>query len=413
MLKLFYNAFYLMISQASSLMIPLLLLPFLTRFYTPLEVGYYIFHITIVSIGFLLFDFGMSAYGVQKVISLDFEKKEVAKIYSISITLKTLLIVVFTGIISILFVVSDNVYLYVALLSVPSVFFQSLIPYWLLQAHQKMKVVAIINIISRIMSVSFALLCIFFIKSSIFDIILISSIGWFLSFLVLYILLKGDVINITRDLKRKDYKNFYNECRSFYASRLSSAGYIYVNVLVVSGTSPFSLAFYGISEYIYKILQSVLQAFNQALYPYVAKTKDERSLYLTLILLLSFVLFFLLIFNFTSEKVVTFLYGEDYLVVIPYVNAFICLSFVGVFSFVFGFPAASLVLNFTYVNFSCHLGLFFYLFLLSSLWFVGAVEPLNLIYIRIVNEVMISSYRFFSFVEKRKVSRAVKVNNIN
>jgi PST family polysaccharide transporter len=403
-----------MISQASSLMIPLLLLPFLTRFYAPLEVGYYIFHITIVSIGFLIFDFGMSTYGVQKVISLDFEKKEVSKIYSISIILKTLLIVVFTGVISILFIVFDNEYLYVALLSVPSVFFQSLIPYWLLQAHQKMKIVAIINIISRILSVSFALICIVFIESSIFNIILISSIGWFVSFLVLYILLKGKIINITLDLKRNDFNNFYSECRSFYASRISSVGYLYANVLVVSSTSPYLLAFYGVSEYIYKILQSVLQAFNQALYPYVAKTKDVRTLYLTLILLLFFVLFFLLVFNLTSEKVVTFLYGAEYLVIIPYVNAFICLSFVGVFSFIFGFPAASLVSSFTYVNFSCHLGLLFYLLLLSLLWFVGAVEPLNLIYIQIVNEVMIASYRLLSFVAKRNVKPSrKKVNNIN
>lgn len=397
MLKLFNNAFFLMLSQASALIIPLLLLPVFTRYYIPLEVGYYIFHISIVSICFLFFDFGLSTYGVQKVISLNFEKNAVSKVYSISLVLKTVFIILFGGVILVLFILYDNEYIYVALLSIPSVFFQSLIPYWLLQAYQRMRLVAIINVSSKFLSMFLVLISIIFFKSSIFEVVLISSIGWAAAIVILHFILKNDVINLKFNLRLCEFKVFYKECRSFYASRLSSAGYLYLNTIVVSSTSPLLLAYFGVSEYIYKIINSILQAFNQALYPYIAKTQDVKSLYLTLILLLSFVLFFFLVFNLTSIEVVTLLYGKDYLVIIPYVNAFICLSFVGVFSFVFGFPAASLVSDFTYVNFSCHLGLFFYLLFLSFLWISSAIEPLNLIYIQVATELIIAGYRFVSF----------------
>lgn len=409
MLKLLFNSIYLMLAQASSLLIPLLLLPVLTRNYELTDVALYIFSVSVISFFYLIFDFGLSTYGIKRSAEVNFCKIEMSRLLSIAFTVKLFLILLLIILIGMVFYASeDGKYIKVILFSLIAIFFQSLIPYWLFQSINKMKIVTLINVVARLVTIVVSLLVIYF-DCDIYSVILTTGLGWGIAsyFSLKYLKSLGYTLNI---ISNKSFLIcFFKDVRDFYLSRVALSTYVYSNVFILSILPAFNLAIYGVADYMYKIIQSLVSAVNQALFPQIADSNDYKIFFKTLFLLLSLIILIGVFFKIYSYDIIIILYGPSYLLAIPFIEAFIILALFNVLSVIFGYPAASLFSQYQYVNSSSYICLIVYFCCVATLYTINEISPLHLIYALIISEGCTFVWRTYFFIKYYKQQKVLGI----
>ena len=405
MLKLMLNSIYLLLAQASALLIPLFLLPLLTRYYGLSDVALYIFSVSVISFSYLIFDFGLSTYGIKKSAEVEYCQAEISKLFSITLTVKFFFFLLVFLVVGVIFYINqNNSYIKVVVFSFISIFFQSLIPYWLFQSINKMKVVTLINVASRLSSIIISVFFVFF-GFDIYSVILATGFGWVIASCVSLKYLNSLGYTVSVIVSREPLISFFKEVRDFYLSRLAVSSYLYSNVFILSTLSAVNLAVYGVADYIYKIIQSLVSVVTQALFPQIAESKDYTIFFKTLFLLLLFIFIIGLFFKLYSHDVIQLLYGPSYLLAIPFIEAFIVLALFNVLSVIFGYPAASLFSKYDYVNYSSYFCLIVYFFGVVVLYLLNAISPLHLIYILIASEISTFLWRLSFFVKYYKLQK--------
>lgn len=384
-------------------------MPYITNAYSLEDVGKYIFSVAAVSFSFLIFDFGMSTFGIKKVADLKGDTVAVSRLLGVCSVLKLALLGFVSVVLIILYYFLEELtYIYIYAISLVAIVSQSFIPYWLFQSIDKVRYVAIINLLSRCLNLFIAII-IMKMGLSIQFVILAGGCAWMISALFSYSKLRRLGYSMFSRVFIVDVRQYFAESYQFYFARLCSSVYLYANVFILSMFSAVALALYGVAEYFYKLTQAVVQAFNQALYPFLTKNPSFRALiYVILILALPLIVTFVLFSSF-SDVIILSLYGESYLGVIPYVQSFICLAFVNMLNIMFGYPASAIVKDYVHVNNSTYFGLGVYFLCVFILYLFGADigEPIRLIYALLLTEFCMFLYRLTFFLKNFKSNRTL------
>jgi PST family polysaccharide transporter len=156
------------------------------------------------------------------------------------------------------------------------VFGQMLFPVWYFQGMEKMKLVTIVNVISKII---FTVLVFIVIqeKDDYIYVPIINGVGFIfggvLSLIILYIVFKQKFKISSFD----SLKYYFVDSSQYFLSRISVTLYTSSNAFILGlFTSNTMVGYYAIAEKLYQALQQMYQPIIRTLYPYISKSNNVK-----------------------------------------------------------------------------------------------------------------------------------------
>ncbi|GAL62286.1 membrane protein [Algibacter lectus] len=281
----------------------------------------------------VLVDFGFNISGTREISLARDSKEKTGEIFLAIMLIKLGLIVIAFGVLFFLvnifsrFSVDSEVYL----LSFGVVIGQALFPVWFYQGIEKMKFVTIINILAKVI---FTVLVFFFIntESDYFKVPIYNSLGFIVSGLIGFVLsfkyfkYKLPKISLVKQL--------LIDSSSLFVSNLATSLYTASNVFILGLFSGNIIAgVYSSMEKLILAVKNVYVPLYQALYPWVARQKDEQkkqiiNKIMPPVFLVSTII--TLVILFFAKSILTIVYDD--VLITSYANVFRILSFISIFS---------------------------------------------------------------------------------
>jgi PST family polysaccharide transporter len=267
--KVAENYFSMTFLQGANLLIGLLLYPYLIRVLGKEAYGTYIFAFSIISFFIMFVSFGFDIPALKQVAlhpnDLSVKRKIVSAVFTGKLLFLGLAIVVFSILLHILPVMQKNTLLYLVIfaLVLPEILF----PVWYFQATQNMKVVTIIQIGIRLLSIP---LFFIFIKSPA-DLLIyaaILSIAPVLgAILAIVYLKKKDNIGL-RIVNPKEFKSLFWDSVPFFMTYIfGSLKKEAVTLVIGSFFGMSDVAIYDLANKIITIPRLLTQKINDAIFP--------------------------------------------------------------------------------------------------------------------------------------------------
>lgn len=367
------NAFALTINQISNYIIPLLLIPFLTKALGVSVFGHVAITLSAIQICFILTDYGFSLSATQAIsINRNNHSYIESKISRIFYTKLLLTILACTALVIVpeaIKQLKDIKNLFIA--GTIAVIAQSFQPTWLFQGIEQMKNITLYNVVTRLLYVG---LVISFVREPTDAIKVIYFWGVANSFgLIASILLMKTSGYHLRLISLNEILEELRESADFFWSRLAVSTYTAASILIIGIQSPIQAAQFSVCEQIYKAAQNVTSPVSSALFPYMAKHRDWKlfgRVISTIAVVLSIGCFF---FWLLSPKIVSILFGEVYVAALPTLSIFLITTIINYLGVSFGYSAFSALNRTDIANKTVlfgamlHLTCLFFLFQLSSI----------------------------------------------
>lgn len=309
--KIISNFSYLSILQLSNLLIPIITYPFLIKRLGGNSYGKVVFAQAIMTYMAIIVSFGFNIIGTKEVSVHRNNKIKLNKIVSSIFQLK-LFLFLFTLIlmflyISLLKIEKTDILLYV--FSVWVCLYEFLFPVWYFQGLEKMKNIAVISIINKLLVL---FLIIFFVKKQDDYILvpLINLIGVIISVIISLNYLRRD--NIKLKWQKSISILFYFK-KSYVMALSFGINTIKTNLNVILAKNLFSytaVAYFDLALKIVNIFISFLDIISQAVYPKMSVTKDKVFLKKILKFSLLIALILMVIVQFGSNIFINFLGGQ-------------------------------------------------------------------------------------------------------
>ncbi|KAA8999850.1 flippase [Affinibrenneria salicis] len=283
--KLLNNIFHLTILQGSTYILPLIVFPYLVRTLGTEKYGLFIFCQVIVQYLTLISDFGFNFSSTQEIARNQEDKTKITKIFWTTIWAKFFLMIVAIFIFWVLgfFINEIRSVFFIIIMFSPQILGGIILPVWLFQGKEEMKIISISSLISRIASIIF----IFILVKGPGDIyvaaLMQSSISLLTAMLVLiYSFNKKWVGHIYFCLQ--DTVILIKDSVAFFISVLSVNLYTSLPTLIVGvvlGTE--SVAYYNIANTVRNAMQGLFNPISQSLFPrinslYVSNYYDAKKL---------------------------------------------------------------------------------------------------------------------------------------
>ncbi|WP_248724605.1 flippase [Seonamhaeicola sp. ML3] len=315
------NAFSLTVMQATNYLLPLIVLPHLTRVLGPEKFGIVFFAQVFINYFMILSDYGFNFIGVRQVAQNRDNKTKlnsiVSSIYSLRLILGILgflilLIVVFSFN---RFEEDKEIYFYTYGMVIGNI----LLPTWFFQGMEEMKYITILNFFAKF---TFTL-SIFFVVNSQEDFIvvpLLNSIGYILAGTIGFFLIKSKYgVSITLVLW-KEIKDQLKNGFNIFVSNLSITTYTSTNAFILGNiVSDSIMGYYGSVEKLIQPIKFLFSPVFNATYPYFAqltvkhKSKALKEMKLGIFgsLIFGLILFCLIVFF--AQDIITLILGKEYL----------------------------------------------------------------------------------------------------
>lgn len=272
------NYFSLSVLQIANYILPLLILPYLVRILGAEKFGLIMFAQAFATILTVFVDFGFNLSGTREVSVARNERKKLSKIFSAIMTIKAGLICLAFFILFIIvkvftrFSTDADVYF----LSFGIVIGQALFPVWFFQGIEKMKIIALINILAKVIFtvLTFVLvneeseyILVPFFNSLGF--IVAGVLGLLLSFK--YVQFEFPSLNLMKQL--------LFESSSLFISNFATMLYTYGNVFILGiFTGNTIVGVYSSIEKLILAIKNVFTPLYQALYPWLTKQTDKKKI---------------------------------------------------------------------------------------------------------------------------------------
>lgn len=313
------NGLWLYLLQIFNTVIPLLTLPYITRILGPSQYGIFSSALNLVVYFQVLVEYGFGLSGVRKV-ALAKNKDEVSKIYTrITFSKLILLIVSFLLMLLIGFVLRIPESQFVSMIILYTMVIGTAIQQtWLFQGLQDMKLITIISVISRTISV---ILIFLLIKdaSQVYFYSALYSLTYFLMGILSLLIVK---IKFGIKFMKVSAFELFDEIRDGWVLFTTSAmskifSGVGITVLVVTSTE-FYVGIYSALQKIPIIVKMIYAPIGQVVYPYVSKAfslsyktgiDKVKKVSKFVMPTFAFICFILIV---SREIVVDILYGSDY-----------------------------------------------------------------------------------------------------
>lgn len=268
----------MLIIQGSNIVLPLITFPYLVRVLGVKNYGIVMMaHSLSIFLGIIV-DFGFNISATREVSVLKENKTKLSNYYSNVLFIKSFLIIISFSLLLLIvsFVYNFNINKEVYIYSFGIVVGQALFPTWFFQGIEKMKVITLINLLSKII---FTGLIFIFIKNE-NDYILtpiFNSLGFILSgFLGFIISLK--YVYLSKPSFSKIIK-ISKESLSLFTSNVFVSLYTSLNTLILGLFTTESLAgVYGSMEKLIIAIKSIYSPLYQAIFPNISSKKNIEIL---------------------------------------------------------------------------------------------------------------------------------------
>jgi len=313
------NFFSLSIFQLVNYLIPLLLMPFLIKTIGMEKFGLIMFAQAFMQYFVILTDFGFNYIATKEISKNRNNPKLISEIVSAVYSIKIILLLISFLILSLLILWVEKLYINYDLIyiSFGIVVGQVLFPIWLFQGFEKMKIMVIINALSKILILSLVFLLIH--SESDF---MIFPLLWSLSFITAGIF---SIFYIKKYFKI-EYKiqkisvliKYYNLSKDIFISNVVSSLYLTSNPVILGLVSTeIAVAYYTIAEKSVRVIRYVLSPITQAIFPHYSAKFSKQSFdtslkqIKSLLLKLSPIIFIIILgVIFFARHIVFFLSGE-------------------------------------------------------------------------------------------------------
>ncbi|WP_336478060.1 O33 family O-antigen flippase [Escherichia coli] len=373
------NIFYLFIVQIINYVAPFLVLPYLSRVLSVDNFGLLMMIISASSIALIVTDYGFSLSGPLFVAVNKHNKVVINQYIGTIYLIKSVLISIIWFLFLFIYFISDNeitshfsniLWLGVIITT------QSFQPIWFFQGLEKMKNITFSLIISKSV---YVILIFCLVKTNhverVFLALVLSNvvtlvISNYLSYRNGYAI--GTPCN---KLFRDEIKNSF----PFFLSRAAVGVYTSASTFIVGSFAGLNqAAVYSSAEKLYQAGQNALSPISQALYPYLARSGDKKTLYKFVVLFFILLCMICILSSYYSNTIVMLFFGNKYNAASQVLNVFLLSLVITFVSFNFGYPAFAAIKRVQIVNYTVVLGGGLQLLMIIILIVSEKITPLNM-----------------------------------
>lgn len=277
--RLYKNLFSLSVSQFGNYIIPLLVMPFLTRSLGPDKFGLITFAQVLISYFTLVVNYGFD-YTITRIVATNREKTtELSKIFWNVLYAKLILFLASTVILLFLLQIPrfGNTSLLILTTHLINIGFM-LYPSWFFQGMQDLRIVAILSFLIKLL---YAILVFVYIRGEeeyLLNNLFLSVSQIAISLIALYIALKKYKLTFTA-FKRSMITEFLKGGRFFFFSTLVINMYTYTNTFLLGllSTESETAYFNVVYRIIFAIQGLLLVPFNMAFFPYISTSFSKNE----------------------------------------------------------------------------------------------------------------------------------------
>lgn len=373
----------MIIVQGINLLAPFLVFPIISRILSIADFGVVIIVFTIISLCYVITDFGFNLSASYKIAKNFHDKALICEVLSSAFIIKCIILIV---IVCVLFIVcyTSSLTLELLLWTFATIVAQAFQPIWFFQGIEKMSRLTLFSFISKGIYVLFVVILIND-NSKPEDVIKYFAIANIAGALCSIYSIYYEGYKIIR-VSFKIIKNDMLDGFSFFLSRVVVASYNYTNTLLLGAfTSNQQVAVYGAGEKIFHAIQTLSSPFSFALYPYLSKQNNYKLFYTLVIFLVVLGGVSTALIWPHSKVILVTIFGEQFSKADLIFQLFIIAGGVSVISSLFGYPAFAMLKIPKKVNITVWAGLviqcsgILYLYLTENIIAVNLVKMVILV----------------------------------
>ena len=394
--QLFSNFSYLSVAQFSNIIFQIIAFPYLIRVLGTTNYGLTVFAESIVIYLSIIINFGFDITATKAISLNRNNKKKLDEITSSIYIIKLALF--FIGMVAMIlltifvpFFQQNKILLFLTLWKC---IYEILFPLWFFQGLEKMKYIALLTLISRIL---FLILIFIFIKVD-SDYLYVPAINLFSTLLCGIIALW--IVFVKHNIKfyipkYSILKNYFSDSLPIFLSNLSTRLYVSTNKVVIGSIIGMSaVSFYDLAEKIIAVLKIPQKILGQVIFPKISIDHDRLFIKKLFFKSILFNLFLTGLVMISSEKIILLLGGDAMLDTIPILKILLVTVPIIAMGNVFGIK---LLLPFGFnKDFSRIVisSLVFYLLLLIISKYLLILNIYNLAWILVLTEIFTTTYMY-------------------
>ncbi|MCY1289777.1 Polysaccharide biosynthesis protein [compost metagenome] len=375
---------------------PFLALPYLSRVLGPTGFGLLITTLSLILIANVLTDYGFSLSATYIISRRKSQARYISKVITAIYLIKAALLML-ACIATAMYLSITEEHTPLATISILSaIFFQSYTSPWLFQGIEKMKNITYCTVASR----SLYVVIIFFVvqhKGDYDKALFCNAISAGVAFLLSNTLMAREGFRLSKPSKRL-IKLLFSHSSNFFISRITLQASSSFSVLLLSHTvGTGQVGLFGAAQKIFQALVSLMQPVNQALYPYLANSKNTTIFFRIMAASALLMLPPVIIAYFYSGEILAICFGEPFRAGSEILRAFLITSYVGVLTILMGYPAFAAVKRVDLANKSVIISSLIQAALLIALYTADQANPLMIAYSILATESITLTLRSFWF----------------
>lgn len=402
--KLFKNTFALLLVQIVSYIAPLLVLPYLSRRLGVDNFGLVVAATSLIILFNIVTDFGFDLSATYIISRQERSKKYISIVLGIIYKLKTGILFLMLMVLGIYLSISQH-YNNIAILGILiSVCSQTYMSIWFYQGTQKMSLLVYIMLTSKI----FYTLLVFLLVKQQSDYgyaILSHGLSIFVAMIISNAIIFKQGFYLPRKYPYRYAKYIFFHSFQFFLSRLATTTTSSISTLLVqSYTTSFQMGLYGASERLLTAFRSITAPLNQALYPYMANTKNIKLFIKICLALLAIIVIPFSVIFYYAEDVLSIIFGDEYRAGVDILRIFLVTGLIALFTMLLGYPAFAAINKVRYANISVIIGGGIQVVLLFLMWLTNNLSVLYIAWSILFIELIVFSLRLFWFIKHTRLT---------
>ena len=161
------------------------------------------------------------------------------------------------------------------------------------------------------------------------------------------------------------------------------------------------VAMYSVSEKLYQASQSITSPVAQAIFPYLAKSKDQSVLSRTIIFVGAPLALGCLLVGYWAEDLLTLLFGAEFAEAKLVLQLFLTVTIVNFICVMFGYPAFGTLDKIHLANYTVYVGAAVQLIILYFLYLTNGISAISVVASVLITETVVMLLRMTLYIRHK------------